>query len=291
MLVITTPTGQIGSQLVSLLLEREEPIRVIVRDPSRLDAGVRERAELIQGSHDDPAVLDRALSGADGLFWLVPPALPQTSSEEYYLSFTRPAAEAIRRHGVSHVVGVSSAGHDWAKPSGLLAAAFAMDAELERSGAAYRALSMPSYMENLLRHTGAIRDQGTFQLAYTADRPLATIATRDISATAAELLSDRSWNGRENLAVFGPDHLSPNQMAEVISQTLGRPVTYTQLALSEVEAGFAARGVSEPVIRDMVEMITAQNEGIYDAEQATAKPGPTDFRTWCQEVLKPALVG
>ena len=182
MIVVTTPTGQIGSQLVTRLLTGTEPVRVIVRDAAKLRAGVRERVEVVEGSHDDPAVLDRALPGADALFWLVPPNPRASSAEAHYLAFARPGAAAIRRHSVGHVVGVTSAGHSWPKSAGLLSAAFAMDTELERSGAAYRALSMPFYMDNLDRHLDAIREQGIFSLTYAADRPLAMTATRDIAA-------------------------------------------------------------------------------------------------------------
>lgn len=80
MLVITTITGQIGKQVLSLLLDNQDPIRVIVRDPIRLDSGVRSRVEVVQGSHDDPVVLSRALDAAHGLFWLVPPGLAGTSN-------------------------------------------------------------------------------------------------------------------------------------------------------------------------------------------------------------------
>jgi uncharacterized protein YbjT (DUF2867 family) len=81
MLVITTPTGRIGKQVLALLLDHQDPIRVIVRDPIRLDSGVRRRVEICQGSHDDPAVLSRALEGANGLFWLVPPKGPTAKFE------------------------------------------------------------------------------------------------------------------------------------------------------------------------------------------------------------------
>ena len=79
-----------------------------------------------------------------------------------------------------------------------------MDAELERSGAAYRALSMPFYMENLDRNLDTIREQGVFSLPYAADRPLAMIATRDIAQTAAALLTDRSWTGQETFPSSDP---------------------------------------------------------------------------------------
>src|SRR6476620_1150123 len=103
------------------------------------------------------------------------------------------------------------------------------------TGTASRALSMPCYMENLLAQLGAIREHGTFSLAYAADRPLATVATRDIALTAAALLADRSWAGQEHVPVFGPDRISPNVMAALMSEVLGRTVTFRQLSLADVE--------------------------------------------------------
>lgn len=79
MIVITAPTGNIGSHLLSRLLRSapaEEGLRVVVRDPARLPGEVRERVEVITGSHGDPEVVDRAFEGADAVFWLVPRTPP-----------------------------------------------------------------------------------------------------------------------------------------------------------------------------------------------------------------------
>ncbi|WP_169981090.1 NAD(P)H-binding protein [Microbispora sp. H10836] len=102
MIVVTTPTGQIGSQLVRQLLDQDKDVRVVVRDASRLDDTVRRRVETIDGSHDDPAVLDKALPGAEALSWLVPPNPRAPSAEEHYLGFARTGAAAIARHDVGH---------------------------------------------------------------------------------------------------------------------------------------------------------------------------------------------
>ncbi|GLY92504.1 NAD(P)H-binding protein [Actinoallomurus iriomotensis] len=288
MIVITTPTGRIGSQLVRRLLDEDRAIRVIARDASRIDRAVREQAEIIEGSHDDPAVLDKALPGADALFWLVPPNPAAPSTMEHYLSFARAGAAAVARHGVGHLVGVSSAGHGWTSPAGVLSAAFAMDEHLATSGAVYRALALPFYMENLLGQLDAIRRHGAFSLTYAGDRPLATIATRDIAQTAADLLTDPSWAGQANLPLFGPDHLTPDGMAEVISEELERPVAYRRIAVDEYAATLRSRGAGDRMVKDLTEALAAQDGGIYDAVWATATIAPTDFRTWCREVLKPA---
>lgn len=289
MIVVTTPTGRIGRQLVDRLLDQDAEVRVIVRDAAQLDAQVRSRVEVVEGSHADAAALDRALPAADAVFWLVPPNPDAPSAAEHYLAFARAGSAAIRRHGVGHVVAVTSAGHDWKRPAGLLSAAFAMDVEMRASGAAYRAVSLPFYMENLLGQADAIARTGTLSLSCAADRPLAMIATRDIAGQSAGLLTDLSWTGQADVPVFSPDRLTPAEMVRVIGEELGRTVAYRRVALEDFAAMLRTRGASEQAVRDTVEMFASQDEGIYDADWAHATLAPTDFRTWCREVLAPAV--
>jgi uncharacterized protein YbjT (DUF2867 family) len=83
MIVITTPTGQIGQQVLDHVLDSTEAIRVIARDPSRLSPRVRERVEVVQGSHDNIDVVTEAFAGADCVLWLVPPN-PRAESPKGY---------------------------------------------------------------------------------------------------------------------------------------------------------------------------------------------------------------
>lgn len=71
MIVITAPTSQIGSKVVEALIEAGESLRIIVRDASRLSSAVRDRAEILEGSHGDASVVDRGFEGADAILWLV----------------------------------------------------------------------------------------------------------------------------------------------------------------------------------------------------------------------------
>ena len=103
MIVITTPTGQIGRQVLDRVLDSGEAARVIARDPSRLSPYVRGHAEVVQGSHGDTGAITKALAGADRMFWLVPP--PPFSypgrAEHYYLDFTRPSQVVLTQVAIS----------------------------------------------------------------------------------------------------------------------------------------------------------------------------------------------
>jgi uncharacterized protein YbjT (DUF2867 family) len=289
MIVVTTPTGQIGASLLPRLIQANAEVRVIARDPSKLPTDVRERVDVVEGSHRDLPVLSAALDGADALFLVVPPGFEDAGAHFRYLDFARTAITAVKEHHVPRVVGVTSAGHDWTGKAGLLSAAFAMDTAIRESGVAYRALSMPWFMENLLNQAGPIRESGLLSMGYTAERVLPSIAAQDVAAVAAALLLDLTWTGQENVPVFGPDRLTPVQMAKIISQVLRRPVEYVPVELNAIAARFTGRGSPQVVADDMTQMIEAQNTGIYDTDVATASPSETSFQAWVETVFKPAF--
>jgi uncharacterized protein YbjT (DUF2867 family) len=291
MIVITTPTGGTGRQVLENVLGSGEAIRVIARDPDRLPPHVRERVEVVRGSHGDLGVVTEAFAGADSLYWVVPPNPRAENVEGYVLDFTRPACEAISNQGVRRVVGVSTLGRGVAKNAGQVSAALAMDELIESTGVSYRALEMPGFMENLLQQVEPIRSQGVFSMAVSGGLRLPTVATRDIAAVAAGLLLDDSWSGQSGVPVIGPDELSPEEMARIMSEVLARPVRFQQVGGEVYKSALMRHGVSEASAQGLIDMAAQIEQGIYDAEPGTVRPvGPTGFRQWCQEVLKPAVL-
>lgn len=290
MIVVTTPTGTIGQQVVTELLESGERVRVIVRDPARLPAHVRERVEVVAGSHGDPDVVDEAFTGADAAFWLAPPDPHAESLEAVYLDFTRPACEAFKR--VERVVGVSALGRGVAANAGHITASLAMDDLIAATGVAYRALALPSFMDNVLMQLDAIRDRGVFSSVISGDRKLPTCATRDIAAVAARWLRDSSWRGAGSVPVLGPEDLSHEDMARTMSEVLGRSVRFQRVSPAAFKESLLAHGVSEANAQGMVEMAVAKDNGLDNAEPRTPEAStPTTFRQWCEEVLRPAVLG
>ncbi|GGO48796.1 NAD(P)H-binding protein [Streptomyces lasiicapitis] len=294
MIVITAPTSAIGRLLVDDLLDRGEPLRLVARDPARLEPRVRERAEIVEGSHGDAAVIDRACAGADAVFWLAPadPAAP--SGEAAFVDFTRPACEAFTRHGVKRVVGISALGRGtpMAERAGLVTASLAMDDLIGASGVPYRAVVCPSFMHNLLHQVDAIKGQGLFFTMADPDLKSPTVATRDIAATAARLLLDAGWGGSGEVACLGPEDLSPTAIAQIISEVLGIEVGFRQITGAALKQRMTGFGMTGTMAQGMVDMFDAKNQGLDNAAPRTAESTtPTTFRQWCEEVLKPAVTG
>ena len=294
MIVITTPTGNIGHRVLSNVLEAGAPLRVIARDTARIPETLRDRIEVVEGSHGDPRVLDRAFRGADTVFWLVPPNPKAQTVDEAYVAFTRPAAEALRHHRVQRVVDISALGRGspWAEKAGLVTSSLAMDDLIASTGVAFRAVTAPSFMDNIARQVAPIRDRGMFFLPFDGDKKMPVAATRDIAASAARLLLDTSWTGTDHASVLGPEDLSFHDMAAIMSGVLDTPIRYQQISLQAYKAGFIERGMSEAVAQGMSDMAWAKNEGLDNTELRTPEnTTPTSFRQWCKEVLAPAVLG
>jgi uncharacterized protein YbjT (DUF2867 family) len=292
MIVITSPTGQIGRQVVDNLIESGEELRVIVRDPQALSPEARRRVEVMEGSHGDSGVVDKAFGGAESVFWLAPPDPHARSVEAAFVDFTRPAAEAFTRNGVRRVVGVSALGRGtpWADKAGYATGSLAMDDLIASSGVAYRALANPSFMDNVARQAASIRDQGMFFSPIDGDRKQPTVATRDIAAAASRLLLDSSWSGAHEVPLLGPEDLSFTEMSRVISEVLRKEVRFQQTTFEAYKDRFVSFGMSEAMAQGMTDMAWAKNEGLDNAIRRTAENStPTSFRQWCQEVLKPAI--
>ncbi|EOD66374.1 NAD(P)H-binding protein [Amycolatopsis vancoresmycina] len=291
MIVITAPTGNIGRRLLSLLIEAVpgEELRVVVRDPARLPGAVRDRVEVVTGSHGDAETADRAFAGADAVFWLVPPD-GSVPPDQAYRGFTRPAVRAFATHGVGHVVGVSALGRGTplAGRAGLVTASLAVDDLIAGSGVAYRALACPSFYDNLLDEADSIRDRGVFTDTVAADRKAPLVAVADIAATAAGLLLDRSWSGTGSVPVLGPQDLSPEDLARIMTEELGRPVRYERESLDELRSTMLGYGLDATFVEGMVEMKRAKDQGLDSGHEQSPRTG-TGFAQWCRDVLKPLV--
>jgi len=167
-----------------------------------------------------------------------------------------------------------------------------VDDLIANAGVAYRALANPSFMDNIARQTEVIKNQGAFFSPIDGDRKIPYVATRDIAAAASRLLVDDSWTGFEEVPLLGPEDLSFNDMARVISDVLGKTVRFQRTTFDAAKERLVGTGMSDAMAQAAVDMARAKNEGMDNAVARTPQnTTPTTFREWCEKVLKPAVLG
>lgn len=178
-----------------------------------------------------------------------------------------------------------------AEHAGYVTASLAMDDLLASSGIGYRALTMPSFMENLLRQTALLKSQGMFTSPITGERRMPFCAVRDIAEVAANLLLDDTWSGVDEVPVLGAEDLSFDDMAQIMSEVLQRPVRFQQVSGADFKARMMQFGTSDAMAQGALDMALAKDAGMDNAVARTVQAStPTNFRQWCQDVLKPAVL-
>jgi hypothetical protein len=198
------------------------------------------RPDDVEGSHGDRAVVDRAFAGADAVFWLTPPSPQAPSVEAAYVDFTRPAADAFKRHSVTRVVGVPALGRGtaWAGRAGYVTASLAMDDLIASRGVSYRALTNPSFMDNIVRQAESIKKQGVFF------SPIAGIASCHPSPPATSLEQPHVWYSTRagpastRFRCSAPKICPSTTWREIISDVLGTQVRFRRSGATSNRVAF-----------------------------------------------------
>jgi len=98
-LLVFGATGQTGKHFISLALNDGHRVRVLARNPAKLDSTIP-NLEIHQGSITYSPDLDRLVDGADFVVSLLGDAQVQ-KTQKINTAFVRDLVPAMRRHGVS----------------------------------------------------------------------------------------------------------------------------------------------------------------------------------------------
>ena len=143
----------------------------------------------------------------------------------------------------------------------------------------------------MLNNVQTIKHQGMFVSPSHPDVKTPQAATKDIGAMGAKFLMDRTWTGQGGSAVLGPEDLSFNEIAAIMSDVLGKPVRFQQVPAEAYKAQLMQYGANEVFAQGIVDMLIAKSNGMDNAEPRTAQnTTPTSFRQWCEAVMKPAVL-
>ncbi len=68
--------------------------------------------------------------------------------------------------------------------------------------------------------------------------------------------------------MLGPEDLSHNQMAEIMSEVLGKPVSYVQVPIDAFRQQLVDQGTSAAITEGIIEMMVATDRGLDNADRA-----------------------
>jgi uncharacterized protein YbjT (DUF2867 family) len=219
---VTGSTGAVGSQVARRLADAGVRQRLVVRDPAR--APVLGGAETAVAEYRDGAAMQAALDGVDTLFLVS--ARESVDRIDEHLS----AVEAARTAGVRRVVYTSIVAAAPDSTFSLGRHHWATEEAVRASGMAYTFLRDSLYADFVPYL--ASPDDRTIR-GPAADGAVGVVARSDVADVAAAVLLAGGAHDEQTYDLTGPELVTMQQAADMLTELSGRPVHYVAETLEE----------------------------------------------------------
>src|SRR6266487_1415602 len=198
MILVTGATGNVGREVVNLLLSGGEKVVAVTRHPAK--SALPDSAHVVGGDPSRPQTLTPALRGVDAVF-ISPRALGDATAGAATAELLKLAAE----QGAQRVVLLSAVTVQDGGGEKRFADAFRAGEDAARaSGLPWTILRSAEYASNNLMWAPQIRSTGKVKGAY-GDAANSTIHERDIAAVS-ESRSEERRVGKECRSRWSPYH-------------------------------------------------------------------------------------
>ena len=280
-------TGQVGGAVARSLRSQGVAVRAVLRS---LDKGAEWQklgCDIALADVADAASLQRAFTGVDGVFVLLPSNFDPSPGFPESAALIANIRQALLAAMPPKVVVLSTIGVQATQPN-LLGQLHLMEQALGSLPMPITFLRAAWFMENAAWDVPPAQQTGVVpSFLQPLDKPVPMVATADVGRVAAELLQ-QTWLGLRVVELEGPQRVTPNQIAETFAQLLDRKVRMQVVPRSTWEALFRQQGMRHPLPR--MQMLDGFNQGWIEFAQgeAGARKGVVPLQTVLASLLAQA---
>ena len=255
--LVTGAAGRTGGYAAKLLLERGHRVRALVHSFDDRAAKLRDSgAEVIVGDLQDIDTVREAVDGVRAAYFVYPisPGL---------LEATATFAQAAEEAGVTAVVNMSQISARRGAASDAARIHWLGERILDWSPVAATHLR-PTYFAEWFTIFGAkgIREEGVLRLPF-GDGRHAPITAEDQGRVIAAILENPDDHAGQVYPLFGAVEMNHYQIADAISEALGRPVRYEPADIPTWIEGIKAQGFPEFLAQHLSNVAVDYQNGIF----------------------------
>jgi uncharacterized protein YbjT (DUF2867 family) len=254
--LITGATGNVGSAVLDNLGTTDLSLRTLVHDESKARKMRDRGVEAFVGDFLEPESLAAALEGVSTLLLITPHHPEQVAQATNVIEAARDSGNDPR------IVRLSVAQASDEAPTKNCRQHAQIEEELISSGLSYTILRATTFMQNTLATARTVSTEGRIYQPFK-DGKLGMIDARDIGEVAAKALTEEGHEGK-TYTLTGPKALSFHDIAEVMSEVLGKKVDYVPISLEKAKEAMLGMGLSEWKAEVLIEYARAHGQGYSD---------------------------
>src|SRR6266699_4368149 len=214
MILVTGATGNVGREVVNLLLDDSAKVVAVTRHPTT--AALPDGAHVVGGDPSRPQTLASALRDVETVL-VSPRALGDATAGAATVELLKSAAE----QGARRVVVLSAVTVEYGGGYQRFADAFrSVEDAVRASGLQWTILRSTDYASNALAWAPQIRSTGVVYGPY-GDGATSTIHTRAFAAGSAQALMDAAHAGH-TYVLTGPQSLTQRDRVRLIGEAIGK---------------------------------------------------------------------
>lgn len=279
MFVLLGAAGNVGSKIADALLKRGERVRLVGRNPQRLEDFKARGAEVILGHMGDSSFLSKCFQGCQAAFVMIPPDYRTDSIRNHYRKLSESIFTALQNSNLHYVVNLSSFGAEHASGTGPIQYLHEHEERLNRLESCNLLHLRPAFfMENLLSFVPSLRSNRMIMASLQADLPIPMVACLDIARVATDQLLGRSFSGTNVQSILGPRDVSMAEICVLLSRILEQRINYQQLGDQDCEKILQQSGLSAEVAHQFAAMYAAYNSGLINTQGARDSVNTTSTR-------------
>ena len=255
-------TGNVGGATAKRLLAQGKKVRALVRNREKATKWADQGVELVDGDWNDAAAIERALDGAEGAFVMLPSVWAPSPDFKEAKSVIANYVEALTNTAPPRLVALSSMGANRTDGLGMITALSLLEQGLRHLPMPTTYVRAGAFFENFL-YGLHVAQGGTLPVYYNpTSRKSAMVATDDIGAEVATLLSEPAWSGHRVVELGSM--VSADEVAAQLGEVMQRDVKAFAVPRDGWPAAFEQMGIPKGQTGPAEAMFDAVNAGWMD---------------------------
>jgi uncharacterized protein YbjT (DUF2867 family) len=262
MFLVTGITGNVGGATARHLLAQGNKVRALVRDRHKAATWADQGVELVEGDWNDAAAIQRALDGVQGAFLMLPAVWAPSPDFKEAKSVIANYVAALTQAAPPKVVALSSMGANRTNGLGMITALSLLEQGFRDLTSPIAFVRAGGFFENFL-YGLHVAQSGTLPVYYNpTTRKSAMVASNDIGAEVATLLTGPAWSGHRVIELGSM--VSADDVAAQLGEVMQRDVKAFAVPRAGWPAAFEQFGIPKGQTGPAEAMFEAINAGWMD---------------------------